>query len=208
MAPTEQNRADIDIRVATTEADKRNLNALCEAVYVREQGRLEHAEDWARTLDKYDPFSTYFIAYRENRAVGSVRVTADSGVGLPCEHAIDLGVLRENHKLVEIGHWICLPELRGKGAGMLLMRTALTFGMVELQATHILADIFIEAEASAKTKFYRLLGFRPLCEVYYDHRFTNGPASTIVVLEAAQVLKRREDRRRIRDLRAASNTTV
>jgi hypothetical protein len=67
-----------------------------------------------------------------------------------------------------------------------LLREAFAYCHNELQATHVVGDVFLD-----KTRgdaFYRRVGFKPIHGPYQDSRFLDAPLSMIVMLRVADVI--------------------
>jgi GNAT superfamily N-acetyltransferase len=180
-----------------------DVRRLRELVYVNEQRRL--IRDAAVRNDFYEKFesqSIYFIAYADGDPVGTLKVISDSSIGLPCERESNLANLRRpGNKLVEFGNFISVPKFRSRGLGFLLLKEALGFSVVCLQATHILADIFIDDATSLGARYFLERGFTQVGEVYSDERFNDCPQSMVVVLDVKEGARRRERALAIEDFR-------
>ncbi|WP_405846985.1 N-acyl amino acid synthase FeeM domain-containing protein [Streptomyces sp. NBC_01518] len=184
----------ITLRTAHASADKDILLNLRDQVYVRDQGRLGDAHDTALTFDRFDPYAEYIIAEESTDSgigpVGTVKIVADSEIGLPVDEMVDVGHLRQSgHRLVEFGHLMTIPRVRNRHIGLQLMRAALIHSLVRFRATHVLGDFFAEADGSLRT-FYRQLGFVQVGSSYQDQRFKGGPLSVTGVLDLADAAER------------------
>lgn len=169
-------------RVAETAADRSAVLRLREAVYVLDQGRLAHAADTADTFDRFDGQAVYLLAEDGSGPVGTVKLIADSPLGLPCGQYADLGPLRPGRRLVEFGHLMTLPRARGRAIGLGLMRAALVHSVSRLGATHVLGDFFADADGGL-LPFYTGLGFVVVGSPYRDPRFLEAPLSVVAVLD-------------------------
>lgn len=194
------NTSEISIRIASSDEDKKKILQLRNEVYVREQGRLENASDLAdNVFGRFERFSTYFVAYADATPVGTIRVISDSGAGLPCEKNCDLASFRLHSRMVEFGHFICVPEYRARGIGFLLLKEVFGFSVVCLNATHVLADIFTDDTSSLGAKFFLTRGFTQIGETYFDARFAGNPQSMVVMLNVQHGLKFRERARAVQE---------
>lgn len=180
--------SNIDIRVTNADEDWRSVLDLRKQVYVDSENRLTSVGDMANTFDKFNDHSTYFIAYMDERAVGCVKVIADSRVGLPCEEEVDLSTYRRQGTLAEIGHLIVLKEIRSKSLGSLLMREALIHCVRNLAVTHLIGDFFVDDTTRGLHTFYVMLGFQLMCKPYRDVRFVGGPESVVAILNITDAL--------------------
>lgn len=177
---------EITVKEVVDEAGMRDVLELRQRVYVADQNRLGSIEDTKDTFDKFDQYGTYFVAYRQDVALGAVKIIRDSELGLPCESeaplTVDLHALRKTGRLVEFGHLVSSPEVRSRGIGMQLMKHGLMFSIAKHQATHILGDFFADENGNFQS-FYTRCGFRPASAAYRDARFTNAPLSIVGIAE-------------------------
>jgi putrescine aminotransferase len=182
----------ITFTVAETASDKAAVVRLRDAVYVRDQGRLEHTGDTATTFDRYDEQAIYLLARQDGEAVGTVKVIPDSPAGLPCGEVVDLAGLRTTGRLVEFGHLMTLPHVRNRSLGRQLMRQALVHSVRTCAATHVLGDFFVD-ERGRLLDFYLMLGFVPLGEPYEDGRFKGAPLSVVAALDLVEAARHAHD---------------
>ena len=197
--------SEVTIRIASSHEDKKKILQLRNDVYVREQGRLVSASDLEdNVFGRFERFSTYFVAYADTSPVGTIRVISDSGAGLPCEKNCDLASFRPHSKMVEFGHFICVPEYRARGVGFLLLKEVFGFSVVCLNATHVLADIFTDDTSSLGAKFFLTRGFTQIGATYFDSRFSGNPQSMVVILNVRHGLKFRERARAVQEFRCPS----
>lgn len=183
--------ADVCVRIVRSAEDRQHLLNLRQRVYVQEQNRLELTDESGSHFAKYEDATTYFLAFAGRLPVAAIKVTADSGNGLPCDQGVDLRALRARGQLVEIGHCITLPEMRWRGVGLRLMREAVRFSRDQLGATHVLVDFFVDQDRALKMKFHQAVGFRPVGEPYPDSRFVGSPISVVAVLDVEEWTRRR-----------------
>jgi len=174
----------VSFRVAQSPADKRDVLALRDQVYVQDQGRLADVSDTAATFDRFDRQAVYILAEADAEPVGTIKVVPDSPAGLPCEDMVDLASLRAGNRLVEFGHLMTLPHARNQRIGLGLMRAALVFSLAEHGATHVLGDFFAEQDGSLRG-FYTQIGFAAVGTPYQDTRFQGAPLSVVAVLDLA-----------------------
>jgi predicted GNAT family N-acyltransferase len=176
--------------VAQTSSDKAAVLRLRDEVYVRDQGRLTAVQDMAGTFDRYDQQAVYLLANDGTEAIGTIKLIADSPLGLPCDDSVDLASLRgPGRVLVEFGHLMTLPRVRNRSVAVGLMREALLYSVGRLHATHVLGDFFAN-ELGDLHNFYTLLGFEAIGEPYPDHRFAGSPLSVVAYLDLAQAAAR------------------
>ena len=170
--------------------DKAAVLRLRHEVYVRDQGRLADAADMTGTFDRFDAHAVYLLAEEKGAwAVGTVKLIADSPLGLPCDEVADLTGFRPGKRLVEFGHLMTLPRIRDRSVGTGLMRAALHHSVVRFGATHVLGDFFID-DLGRLRQFYTLLGFVPVGEPYRDARFQDSPLSVVAALDLDAAARR------------------
>jgi predicted GNAT family N-acyltransferase len=172
------------LRLARSKTERADVVRLRDAVYVQDQGRLADVADTAGTFDRYDAYAEYILAYDGDEAVGTVKLIADSAAGLPCDTVVDLTELRGlgDSRLVEFGHLMTLPRIRGQEVGMALMREGLVRCVARHGATHILGDFFVD-DGGGLRSFYTDIGFVGLGAPYQDARFKDAPLSLVGVLD-------------------------
>ncbi|MFI6448424.1 N-acyl amino acid synthase FeeM domain-containing protein [Kitasatospora sp. NPDC050543] len=172
----------VNFRVARTPAERADVLRLRDAVYVQDQGRLADATDTAETFDRFDAHAEYILAYDGDQALGTVKIVPDSAAGLPCDDVVDLTALRARGRLVEFGHLMTLPQVRGQEIGMSLMRQGLVHSVAVHGATHVLGDFFVD-DGGGLRGFYRAIGFVAMHEPYEDVRFQGAPLSLVGMLD-------------------------
>ena len=177
----------VTFRIAASASDKAAVLRLRDAVYVQDQGRLTDVGQMADTFDRYQ--SVYILADDGGSPIGAIKVIPDSPAGLPCDNTADVSALREHGRLVEFGHLVTLPRVRGQSVGVALMREALIYSVQNHRATHIIGDFFVQDDGALRD-FYSGLGFIPLGEPYRDDRFVGAPLSVVAVLDIADAVRR------------------
>lgn len=177
------------LRLARSQTERADVVRLRDAVYVRDQGRLADVADTADTFDRFDAYAEYILAYEDGEAVGTVKLIADSAAGLPCDSVVDLAELRGRGRLVEFGHLMTLPRIRGREVGMALMREGLVRCVARHQATHVLGDFFVDDDGGLRS-FYTDIGFVGLGAPYQDARFKDAPLSLVGVLDVRAAAER------------------
>lgn len=180
----------LEFRIARTPQELDDVMRLREAVYVQDQHRLADIGDTASSFDRFDAQSQYIVGYQDGAVVGTIKVVPDSPAGLPCDDVTDLMALRPGNRLVEFGHLMTVPEARGAGIGMKLMREALVYGLRTHRVTHIIGDFFVDDHDGGLRDFYAEIGFRPLRGPYRDERFHDAPLSMVAVLDVAEAARR------------------
>jgi hypothetical protein len=182
---------NLHFKRAETNVDFRAVLSLRKRVYSDEEKRITTPEEFSDSFDKYNDKSVYFVGYCGEEPIGTVKVIRDSPIGLPCGDVINLAALRkDSNVLVEFGHLIVLPRYREKDVFLLLAREAFRYGRFEVNATHIIGDVFIDKGGHNYTQdFYHKLGFTDLHGPYKDSRFSNSPDSMLIVLDLAEIPK-------------------
>lgn len=183
---------DAVYRLATTAADKRHVMRLRDLVYVREQGRLATPSDMSQTFDRFNDHAAYVLAEIDGESVGTIKVVNDSPLGLPCEDVVDLDEFRFGHHVVELGHLMTDPRIRGQRVGLGLMRSGLVHAVRQFGATRLVGDFFADGP-SALRSFYQALGFIPIGAPYRDERFSLAPLSVVAGLDLAGATARAKD---------------
>jgi putrescine aminotransferase len=151
-------------------------------VYISEEKRIGSVDDFAESFDRYSSYSTYFIAFCRDKAIGTIKVIQDSPIGLPCDEVTNIDNWKNKGKVVELGHMIVLPEFRRSNVVLYLMREALKYTIKKINANYILADIFLDKKNHLKG-FYHQVGFIEIFGPYKDSRFANSPESSLILLE-------------------------
>jgi GNAT superfamily N-acetyltransferase len=131
-------------RQAETTADMQHVMRLRDLVYVQDQGRLASASDMSKTFDRFDGHAAYFLAEINGEPVGTIKVVDDSPLGLPCEAVVDIDEFRSGHHLIELGHLMTDPRIRGQRVGLGLMRSGLVHAVRQFGATRLVGDFFAE----------------------------------------------------------------
>ncbi|HET9694099.1 MAG TPA: GNAT family N-acetyltransferase [Steroidobacteraceae bacterium] len=130
MTPT--GRQDLVVAPATWQDDREWIERVRRAVFIEEQRIPEH-EEW----DDLDPVATHVLAY-------AVSAAAKRDV-------VGTGRLEPTGK---IGRVAVLPQYRGTGAGLAIMRR-----LVDLARERGFTEVYLNAQAYARG-FYERLGFR------------------------------------------------
>ena len=193
---------DICIRVADPVEQRAAILQLRDKVYVREQGRLQYASALQdNVFGRFEKQSTYFIAWRAEEAVGTIRIISDSDESLPCAQFVDLENLRKSGRLVEFGHFLTLPAYRPRGLGLMLLREAFGFSVVCLGATYIMADIFADDASTLGPRYFLSRGFRQVGDIYADPRYPGSPRSMVVALDVNEGIRMPERATAVEDYR-------
>lgn len=151
------------VRVTGAE-DLESLYRFRHDVYVDDLGWLPPSSD-RMARDVYDDFAFNYAAFDEHdRVVGSVRIVADSPMGLPLERCAPLNGYRSGKTIVEICRLAVHPELHNPRLGGLLMKTGLHRAEM-LGASHVLLDVAVETES---VRLYEKTGFVRLGPEYID----------------------------------------
>lgn len=183
------------IKVACTAKHEQDILALRQLVYVVREERLSSVNSMQATFDCYDKYGTYLLAYDKDKPVGAIKIITDSPLGLPCEAITNLEELRQQGaRLVEFGHLITSPDMRGARVVIDLIREAIVFAITRCRATHMLADMFFDQDRPKgfNGHVYNRLGFDIQYGPYNDHRFLNAPQSLIVMLDHTKLAEREE----------------
>ncbi|MEU2420823.1 GNAT family N-acetyltransferase [Streptomyces sp. NPDC007851] len=180
----------VTFRMARTPAEHADVLRLREAVYVQDQERLTDTSQTAATFDRFDAHSFYIVAYSGAEPIGTVKIVPDSAAGLPCEDVADVGKLRAEHRLVEFGHLMTLPDVRNNRVGMRLMREALVHSVRVHDVTCVLGDFFVDDLEGRLRDFYTEIGFFPVHGPYRDTRFTGAPLSMVAALDVPDAARR------------------
>lgn len=109
-------------------------------VFIGEQAVPVHEE-----IDDYDCFTTIFVAYENNIALGTARI------------------ILKDEEVTKIGRVAVIKEARKQGVGKLLMLETMKYIEEQTAATKICLDAQLTA-----TKFYETLGFTSYGEVFKD----------------------------------------
>ncbi|WP_437614586.1 aminotransferase class III-fold pyridoxal phosphate-dependent enzyme [Erwinia sp. V71] len=173
----------IEWEIIEATGDLTDVLSVRHKVYVEEAGRLNHVDDTITSFDRFDNYCVYIVAKLNNEPVATVKVIADSSLGLPCDEFAELSRYRVSQNcLCEFGHLISLPSVRNEKLGPAMMRAALIYA-VNRGATHILGDFFADGNHSDLHYYYKNLGFIPASAPYKDPRFTGAPLSIIGFLD-------------------------
>ena len=154
-------------------------------VYISEDQRINSVDDFAESFDRYNPHSTYFLAFYKDQAVGTIKVIEDSPIGLPCDEVTNIDNWKNKGKVVEFCHLIVLPEFRKSNVVFHLMREALKYTIETINAKYILADSFLDKKNHLKASY--LLGFIEIFGPYKDSRFNNSPESSLIILDISKL---------------------
>jgi len=123
---------DYVVRLATWEHDRVHIQSVRRTVFIEEQ-RIAERDEW----DELDPVVTHVLVFEPPAAAK--------------RDAVGTGRLEPTGK---IGRVAVLPQYRGTGAGVSVMRR-----LLELAAERGFQEVYLNAQASA-TGFYERLGFR------------------------------------------------
>jgi predicted GNAT family N-acyltransferase len=127
-----QPAPDYVVRLATWEHDRVHIQSVRRTVFIEEQ-RIAERDEW----DELDPVVTHVLVFEPP-------ATAK-------RDAVGTGRLEPTGK---IGRVAVLPQYRGTGAGVSVMRR-----LLELAAERGFQEVYLNAQVSA-TGFYERLGFR------------------------------------------------
>jgi predicted GNAT family N-acyltransferase len=125
-------RDGLTVALATWHADGEHIRAVRHRVFIEEQ-RVSEADEW----DDLDPVVTHVLAW--------------AGVDPAKRDVVGTGRLEPTGK---IGRVAVLPQHRGTGAGLAIMRR-----LVLLAAERGFAEVYLNAQVQAEG-FYARLGFR------------------------------------------------
>jgi predicted GNAT family N-acyltransferase len=123
---------DYEVELATWRNDRERIERVRRAVFIEEQ-RIPENEEW----DELDPVATHVLAYASS---GSAK-----------RDVVGTGRLEPTGK---IGRVAVLPQYRGTGAGVALMRRLVTLAA---ECGH--TEVYLNAQTYARG-FYERLGFR------------------------------------------------
>lgn len=130
MSRTDPSQYAVD--VAGWDTDRAGIEGVRRAVFIEEQ-RIDEREEW----DDVDPVATHVLARARSAAAK--------------RDAVGTGRLEPTGK---IGRVAVLPQYRGTGAGVAIMRR-----LVELAAERGFDEVYLHAQTQA-CGFYERLGFR------------------------------------------------
>lgn len=186
-------------KVDSDETRKLALHVV-EEVYLKEKKWIQQADKELSLNICQDGRYSWFLATANDKPAGVLRLFYDPPLTLPEEYqvtlreGIDLSKINANHKFVEIGRFMILPEYRHKYyVALRLMGTAVR-EVVEKGYTHFITDVF-EGEPHSPLKFHTtILGF----EVIGSHLHGELNCSLtriILVLDIAKAYQRLKERR-------------
>lgn len=179
---------------ARSRQDFEAVNQLWNAVYGDECGWLPPAEG-ARYLDRYHAHSTYLVAKAEGRAVGTMRLVADSREGLPIEQFVDIADLRGERTLVECQRLMILPEFRNRrwqdlpyGVLGALFKGCLHW-CVANSLTHVIADLFTSTKTTP-IGVLKSIGFEDTGKEFIDTELSEPDKSIALILRIGELFSR------------------
>ncbi len=191
-ADGESPSSTVKFRIASAPGDRAEIMRIRDIVYVSETGYLDAVTDMSGTFDSYDEHAVYIVASDGSGPLGTVKVTEDSAIGLPCDALADLSGIRRAGRAVEVGHLIMLPGARGRGIGQELMRRALIYSTRKYGATHIVGEFVLSGPNIRE--FYLAVGFAPLGDPNRDARIKGAPSCQVAALDlpaAARIARTR-----------------
>lgn len=110
--------------------------------------------------DEYDKHSILFLALKDKKGIGTIRVTPDSEEGFHMEHYCDLSELRKNSiNLLESSKVVVLPEHRSNGFIMLGLANIVYSYMKKEKYTDL---CFLATDEHAK--MYSKIGIYPFSD--------------------------------------------
>lgn len=179
---------------ARTDQDLEAVDFLWNAVYGDECGWLSPA-DGPRYLDRFHAYSTYLLARAEGRAVGTMRLVADSPEGLPIEQFASISDLRGNSALIECQRLMILPEFRARrwqelpyGVLSALFKACLHW-CVTNSMSHIVADVFTNTKTTPITPLMGL-GFEETGKEFIDTELNEPDKSIALILKVGELFSR------------------
>lgn len=129
---TTSTRHPLTVELASWQHGRDSIERVRRAVFIEEQRIPEH-EEW----DEVDPLATHVLAYAVSAAAK--------------RELVGTGRLEPTGK---IGRVAVLPQYRGTGAGLAIMRR-----LVDLARERGFTEVYLNAQAYARG-FYERLGFR------------------------------------------------
>ena len=171
-----------------------------EEVYLKEKQWIQAADKELSLDNCQDGRYSWFLATANDQPAGVLRLFYDPPLILPAEYQVtlqdgfDLLKIGAEHKFVEIGRFMILPEYRHKyHIALRLMGTAVR-EVVEKGYTHFITDVF-EGEPHSPLKFHTtMLGF----EVIGSHLHGELNCSLtriILILDIVKAYHRLKERR-------------
>jgi predicted GNAT family N-acyltransferase len=130
MAP--QHATDYVVKLATWEHDRVHIQSVRRTVFIEEQ-QIAERDEW----DELDPVVTHVLVFEPPASAK--------------RDAVGTGRLEPTGK---IGRVAVLPQYRGTGAGVAVMRR-----LMDLAAERGFNEVYLNAQVTA-TGFYERLGFR------------------------------------------------
>jgi N-acyl-L-homoserine lactone synthetase len=178
--------------IASTSADFEQINRLWYEVYVKEMGWLSSTSE-ELFLDRYHPYSVYFLGSIDGIAVSTLRLVVDSPIGLPIEQFFRLGSIKTNRRFVEGQRMMVSSSFRQRkfkdapfGLLMSLIKAAFHYCFIH-EISHIVADTFIST-ATTPLKTFKLLGFEDIGCPFHDTELSDSSESVALVLDVAKLV--------------------
>lgn len=176
--------SSIRIEKVVSDRDWEAVIQLRQKVYVESDSRISEVSSFAETFDRFNRQAAYFLAFRQDQPIGTLKLIDDSEQGLPCEEIASLAHLKKLGRCVEVGHLIVLPEFRKSRVSMYLFREATHYSASQLGARFLIGDVFIDgSKQNFEHDFYHMMGFENVHGPYRDHRFLESPLSLIISLD-------------------------
>jgi hypothetical protein len=173
-----------------------------EEVYQKEKKWVHQAESEIGTDILKDTSKSWFLAIVDGKPAGVLRLFYDPPLEFPPEFEvtlnedIDLEKIAKDHRFVEIGRFMIIPEYRRHiRVALNLMRIAIR-EVVERDYTHFLTDVF-EDDPHSPLKFHtRILGFEVVGKHLHGELNRSGTRIilTLNILKAYARVKERRNR--------------
>jgi hypothetical protein len=187
---------DSGVFVATSESDLDNVDTLWREVYGQEYGWLP-ADSPALHKDWYHPHSAYLVAAVNGRAVGTMRLVADSPQQLPIEQFTSIEQLRDpgRRRLIECQRLMVLKEYRNtRQAGMPFgVFGALVKGCLHWCLrngfSHIVADLFVNTATTPMAPLLAI-GFEETGIEFVDTELDEPDLSVALLLDLGELFSR------------------
>jgi hypothetical protein len=151
----------IHIAIAESAEDLRDVFRLRHRVLVEEEGYYpESTEGLIHTVFDAYPSSVNLLARVGEEAAASVRVTFDSGVGLPWDRLGDLACLRDSveEPAVALGMLVCTRRYRAKRSMLIALLRAAAHLIHERSCVHMFAAVNPEFAPSLERMGFNQVG--------------------------------------------------
>ncbi len=186
----------------TTPTLKKSALEVITSVYLQEKNWIKAPEKEIPDIIGELAECSWFLATIDGRPAGVIRLTYDPSLEFPPELGVtlnpnvDLNLMAQNCKMVEIGRFMIRPEYRKNiRVALRLMRAAIK-EVVERGYTHFLTDVF-ETDPHSPLHFHtKILGFEVIGS--HLHGELNCSSTRIIltldILKSYQRLKERKNR--------------